>query len=76
MAGLRSMYGYEKNRNEHLDEMLQTGQVPMDVNAMPGLVTDKSGDESQETEGSVNALQKGDTCFFLQETRTYEERLP
>lgn len=49
----------------------------MDVNAMPGLVTNESGDESQEIEGSVNALQSGDTCFFfLQETRTYEERLP
>ena len=37
----------------------------MDVNEMPGQVTNESGDKSQETEGSVNALQSGDTCFFF-----------
>lgn len=56
MAGLRHTYGYEKNGNNRLKEMLRTGQVPMDVNAMPGLVTDESKDENQEVEGNVNVM--------------------
>ena len=48
MAGLRHTYGYKKNGNNRLKEMLRTGQVPMDVNAMPGLVTDESKDEEEK----------------------------
>ena len=36
MAGLRSTYRYEKSTADRTDEMLKTGQVPMDVNAMSG----------------------------------------
>ena len=46
------------------NEMLKTGQVPMDVNAMPGLVEDVSDVEDLEAEGGVNALQNGDLCYF------------
>ena len=45
---------------DRTDEMLKTGQVSMDVNAMPGLMSDESENES----GSVNAMQSGDACFF------------
>ena len=44
--------------------MLKTGQVPIDLNAMPGLVEDVSDVEDLEAEGGVNALQNGDTCYF------------
>ena len=44
--------------------MLKTGQVPMDVNAMPGLVEDVSDAEELDAEGGINALQSGDMCFF------------
>jgi len=44
------------------NEMLKRGQVPMDFNAMPGLVEEMSDVEDQEAEGGVNALQNGDTC--------------
>ena len=64
MAGLRSTYGYEKGTADRTDEMLKTGQVPMYVNAMPGLMSDESEDES----GSVNAMQSGDACFFCKKS--------
>ena len=64
MAGLRSTYGYEKGTADRTDEMLKTGQVPMDVNAMPGLMSAESEDES----GSVNAMQSGDACFFCKKS--------
>ena len=64
MAGLRSTYGYEKSTADRTDEMLKTGQVPMDVNAMPGLMSDESEDEN----GSVNAMQSGDSCYFCKRT--------
>ena len=67
MAGLRSTYSYEKSTNERSVEMLKTRQVPMDVNAMPGLVSDKSADESREIEGQINAMQGGDACFFCKQ---------
>ena len=57
MAGLRSTYGYKKSEVTKADEMLKTGQVPMDVNAMPGLVMDESEDEALDLEGGVNNLQ-------------------
>ena len=60
MAGLRSTYRYDKGTADSTDEMLKTGQVPMDVNAMPGLMSD----ESEEESGDVNAMQSGDACFF------------
>ena len=64
MAGLRSTYGYEKGTADRTAEMLKTGQVPMDVNAMPGLMSDESEDES----GSVNAMQSEDACFFCKKS--------
>ena len=42
MAGLHSTYGYDMSETSKANEMLKTGQVPMDVNAMPGLVEDMS----------------------------------
>ena len=33
MAGLTSTYSFEKSVDTRLEEMLKTGQVPMDVNA-------------------------------------------
>ena len=50
------------------NEMLKRGQVPMDFNAMPGLVEEMSDVEDQEAEGGVNALQNGDTCYFCKKT--------
>ena len=64
MAGLRSTYGYDKGTADHTDELLKTGQVPMDVNAMPGLMLDESEDKS----GGVNAMQNGDACFFCKKS--------
>ena len=68
MAGLRSTYVYEKNEVLKANEMLKTGQVPIDVNAMPGLVMDESEDKKLDQEGSLNALQSGDSCFFCKKT--------
>ena len=48
--------------------MLKTGQVPMDVNAMPGLVEDMSDAVDIDVEGGVNALQNGETCCFCKKT--------
>ena len=42
MAGLHSTYGYDRSETSKANKMLKTGQVPMDVNAMPGLVEDMS----------------------------------
>ena len=64
MAGLHSTYGYDKSETSKDNKMLKTGQVPMDVNAMPGLVEDVSDTEDFEMEGGVNALQNGDTFYF------------
>ena len=33
----------EKERNKKLNDMWRTGQVPMEVNTMPGLVSNESG---------------------------------
>ena len=35
MARLRSSYGYDRSEMNKANKMLKTGQVPMDVNAMP-----------------------------------------
>ena len=67
MAGLRSTYSFEKSVDARSEEMLKTGQVPMDVNAMPELATDKSEYEDKEDkgiEGGINAMQEGKACFF------------
>ena len=68
MAGLRS--NYEKNVDCRSEEMLKTGQVPLEVNAMPGLMMDESDAEGKDelddkdVVGSVNAMQGSDACFF------------
>lgn len=46
------------------DKMLRTGQMPMDVNGIPGLMLDESEDKMQDNEGRINALQDGDLFFF------------
>ena len=43
---MHSTYGYDKSEISKANELLKTGQVPMDVNAMPGLVDDKSEEEN------------------------------
>ena len=43
---MHSTYGYDKSEISKANELLKTGQVPMDVNAMPGLVDDKSEAEN------------------------------
>ena len=68
MSGLHSTYGNDRNEMSKANEMLKTGQVPMDVNAMPGLVEDVSDVEDLEGEGGVNALQTGDACYFCKKT--------
>ena len=68
MSGLHSTYGNDGSEMSKANEMLKTGQVPMDVNAMPGLVEDVSDVEDLEAEGGVNALQNGDTCYFCKKT--------
>ena len=36
----------------------------MDVNAMPGLMSDKSEDE----DAGINAMQSGDACYFCKKS--------
>ena len=57
IAGLQSTYGYDKSEITKTNEMLKTGQVPMDINTMPGLVEDVSDAEDLDVEGGINALQ-------------------
>ena len=64
MAGLQSTYGYDKSKMTKANKMLKTGKVPMDINAMPGLVEDVSDAEELDAEGRINALQSGDMCYF------------
>ena len=68
MAGLHSTYGYDRSKYNKANEMLKTGQVPMDVNAMPRLVGDESDAEDLDVKGGVNALQNGDTCYICKKT--------
>ena len=64
LSGLRSTYYYEKDGNNGKSvHMLKTGQVPMEVNAMPGLVLDESDAEETVEGGDINAIQ-GDGSFF------------
>ena len=38
MAGLTSSFNFdEEERNKKLNDMWRTGQVPMEINEMPGL---------------------------------------
>ena len=68
MSGLHSTYGNDRSEMSKANEMLKTKQVPMDINAMPGLVEDMSDVEDLEAECGVNALQNGDTCYFCKKT--------
>ena len=68
MSGLKSTYGYDKSEISKAHEMLKTGQVPMDINAMPGLVEDVSDAENLDAESGINTLQSGDTCYFWKKT--------
>ena len=57
MAGLRSTHSFEKVGNStRYDEILKTGQIPMEENVIP--------DEGGEVSGDVNKLQARDTYFF------------
>ena len=64
MAGLQSTYGYDNSEMTKTNEMLKTRQVPMDVNAMLGLVEDVSDAEELDAESGINALQGGNVCYF------------
>ena len=64
MAGLQSTYGYDKSEITKDQEMLKAGQVPMNVNAMPGLVEDKSEANNLDSEDGINALQGGEVSNF------------
>ena len=68
IAGLQSTFGYDRSKTAKANKMLKTGQVPMDVNDMPGLVEDVSDAEDLDIEGGVNALQNGDTSNFCKKT--------
>ena len=68
MPGLHSTYGYDRREMSKANKMLKTGQVPMNVNTMPGLVEGVSDVEDLEVEGRVNALQNGETCYFCKKT--------
>ena len=64
MAGLQSTYRYDKSEITRANEMLKTAQVPMGVNAMPGLVEDESEVENLDSEDGINALQGREVCYF------------
>ena len=68
MSSPHSTYGYDRSEMSKANKMLKTGQVPMDINAMPGFVEDVSDVEDLEAEGGINALQNGDTCYFCKKT--------
>ena len=70
MAGLRITYSFKKNVDTRSVEMLKTGQVPMDVNAMLGLVMDELDTEDKDDKddeavvGGINTMQGREVCFF------------
>ena len=64
MAGLQSTYGYDNSKMTKANKMLKTGQVPMDINTMPGLVEDMSDAEELDAESGINALPGGDVRYF------------
>ena len=63
MAGLYSTYRYDKSEINKA-KMLKMGQLPMDVNAMPGLMEAVSDAEDLDFENGINALQGGEVCYF------------
>ena len=69
IASLKNSYTFEiEGKNTRTDNIWRTGQVPMEVNTMPGLVTDESvRDNSYE---DVHAVQSENSCFFMQEYRS------
>ena len=71
MAGLQSTYGDDKSKMTKANEMLKTGQVPMDVKAMPGLVEDVSDAKELDAESGINALQGGDVYKRQQTSSDY-----
>ena len=75
MAGLQSTYGYDRSEMNKANEVLKTGQVPMDINAMPGLVEDVSDAEELDAESGINALQGRDVCYFCKKLLSPEEEL-
>ena len=56
MAGLQSTYGSDKSEMTKANQMLKTGQVPMDVNAMPGLVEDVSDAEDLDVKVKIDSV--------------------
>ena len=67
MAGLRSTYSFETElKSTKTNVMWKRGQVPKDVNTMPGLVLDES--DNEESHEECNAMQNGDGCFFCKKT--------
>ena len=81
LDGLRSTYSFETVGNStRSTEMLKTGQIPTEVNTMPGLIVYESEDERGEMSGVVNKLQARDGCLFCKKTshhmrncRSYED---
>ena len=64
MAGFQSTYRYDESKITKANKMLKMGQVPMDVNSMPGQVEDVSDAEELDAESGINALQGWDMCYF------------
>ena len=75
MAGLQSMYRYDKSKITKVNKMLKTGHMPIDVNAMPVLVEDMSDAEEWNAESRINAPAGRRCVLFLQETWSPEEGL-
>ena len=68
MAGLKNLFVFEnKGKNTRTDEIWRTGQVPMKVNMMPGLVSDES--DMEDIYEDVNAMQSENSCFFCRISR-------
>ena len=62
MAGFQSTYRYDESKITKANEMLKTGQVPMDVNAMPGLVEYVSDAEDLDFEGGRRKTPARNSC--------------
>ena len=81
LDGLRSTYSFETVGNStRSTEMLKTGQIPTEVNTMPGLIVYESENERGKMSGVVNKLQARDGCLFCKKTshhmrncRSYED---
>ena len=63
MAGLTSSFNFDsEERNTKSNEMWKTGKVLIEVNAMPGLVSDES--DREESYGCLHAMQPNNGCFY------------